>query len=298
MKVLKPNSSQNTLEIEISADELQLLETALSYARRSLSSVEIEKCYGKNLELEYLIEDVRVALQDFEKTQPQLPPKAHLKKLVSKFKKWISDNYDDEAIKNQLIDDPGYPNWEEIEHYFREILKNNRLKDLDKEDRINLLYLIARNWDLGSMIGWFSAAKPLSHCGDLSDEEFIDLAKIVAGLNLPEFNDAKSQFASSMKKLGKLTPEIEEILLQIYENGDEYSKRHALISLAKLGYKKTKDLVKKSWENEDEEHHKMACLEIIKEDLKDLEMLQEYLEKSSTDKRQYISEFVKKLKVE
>ncbi|MEK7725525.1 MAG: hypothetical protein AAB336_14325, partial [Acidobacteriota bacterium] len=146
------------------------------------------------------------------------------------------------------------------------------------------------------MINWFVSDKQLSPGGNLSAQDFIDLAQILAEQQAPEFNDAKSQFASSFKKFESLTPQIEAILLQIYETGDEYSKRHALISLAKLGYQNTKKLVQKSWETEDEEHHKIACLEIIRDDLKDEEMFKEYLDKALLDGRQYISDFVNKIK--
>lgn len=283
-------------EVEISTKELELLETALSIARRDLSLDKIEKLFGENLELNYLLEDIQNVLKECEKSQPELPPKENLKNLVSKFRKWLADNYTEEKIKENLIDDAGYPNWKDIENYFSALLANNQLNLLDSEDKINLLYLIARNWDIGSMIGWLSPNRPLSHCGNLSDKDFIDLAGIVAKLHHLEFNDAKCQFASSFKKFDELTPEIEEILLQIYETGDDYSKRLALISLAKLDFNNIRSLIKQTWIEEDSELVKIDCLRAIDEYLLDKDLLNEYLIKAEPDNRKLISEYVAKLK--
>ena len=296
MKVTNPNPSINSVEVEISTNELQMLETALSFSLRSLNQKDIETFFGENLEINDLIFDVRNALREHEKSQPELPPKEQLRSLVTKFKKWISDNYSEEQIKDNLIDDAGYPDWGEIENHFAKILKNNWLSILDKDDKINLLYLIARNWDIGSLIGWFSAEKPLSTLGDLSDEDFVELAKIVSQLQQPEFEEAKFQFASSFKKFDELSPEIEETLLTIYQSRDEYSRRHALISLAKLGYKNIRELLNKSWETEEEEHHKIDCLRAINEYVKDEDLLNEYLIKATFDGREEISKYVAEIK--
>jgi hypothetical protein len=242
-------------------------------------------------------DEIQGAVQACVNLQPELIPKERLKKLVAKFRKWLADNYSEEKIKENLIDDAGYPNWREIESFFSEMLADKRLGALDKEDEINLLYLIARNWDIGSMIGWLSPDKSLSNCGRLEEKDFIDLAKTAAELNHLEFNDAKCQFAASFKKFDELTPEIEEILLMIYETGDEYSKRLSLISLAKLGYRDIKNLLKKSWTTEESEFHKIGCLTAIDEYLKDKDLLREYLDDAASDNRQHISEYVTKLKM-
>ena len=177
--------------------------------------------------------DLKNSLKEIKATYT---PKENLNNLVLKFRKWVSDNHTDEEIKDNRIDDTGYPNWAEVESYFSEILQSNQLNTLDEEDKINLLYLIARNWDVGNMISWLSQKRPLSWLGNLSDKDFIDLSKIVVKIDDIEFEDAKCQFISSFKKFEKLTPEIEEILLRTYETASEYVKRLALLSLAKLDY--------------------------------------------------------------
>lgn len=299
MKIINTNSNESKIfaEIAVSTDELQILETALSYALRSLGETEIERLFGDDFKLLDMRDEIQEAIQACEKLQPELIPKERLKKFVAKFRKWLADNYSEEKIKENLIDDAGYPHWKEIESYFSEMLANKQLSTLNKEDKINLLYLIARNWDIGSMIGWISPNKTLSHCGELEEKDFIDLAKTVAELNHSEFDDAKCQFASSFKKFAELTPEIEEILLMIYETGDEYSKRLSLISLAKLGYHDIKNLLKKSWTMEESELHKIGCLTVIDEYLKDEDLLREYITEAETDDRRYISEYVTKLKM-
>ena len=148
-------------------------------------------------------------------------PKLMLQTQVDNFKNWWNENYTLSEIKELGTDDPGYPDWGIIEDYFEELLKNNLIKELDKEDQINLLWLIARNWDIGRMIGWLSEKKPLSNLGDLTEENFIMLSKTLIKLDNTEFDDAKSQFASSFKKFKELTPEIEIILLAYFNDNHE-----------------------------------------------------------------------------
>lgn len=298
MEFIKANITDSSIsaEVSISLVELLILETALSKLSRTLNKD--KDFFERNFELDYLLSDVQKTVRECEKLQPQQSPKNELKKLVAKFRKWLTDNYTNEQIRADLTDDAGYPFWTDIENHFREILKSNLLSSLDREDKINLLYLISRNWNIGSMIGWLSVENPQTGCGAINDADFMELAQIVSELDSSEFDDAKVQFAFSLQKFGELNSEIEEILLRIYETSDEYSKRTALNSLATLGYPETKILVQKSWETEDSELHKMNCLELIKEKLNDKIMLKEYLNKASHDKRPEISELVKKLKTE
>ena len=61
MKVLKTKSiaSVELAEVEISIDELQVVEAALNYATKTLSNAEIERIFGASKdELEGIIEDV------------------------------------------------------------------------------------------------------------------------------------------------------------------------------------------------------------------------------------------------
>lgn len=223
-------------------------------------------------------------------------PKVVLENQVSSFKKWWSENYTIEEIKELRTDDPGYPDWDEIENYFEELLKNNLIKGLDEEDQINLLWLIARNWDIGRMIGWLYENNPLSNLGNLSERDFIMLAKTLVKLDNPEFNDVKSQFASSFKKLKKLTPEIEKILLDYFNDINEYTKRNSLYSLGKLGYPNLMNLIENSWELIDEEYYKIGCLKMIDTYVNNKEIMNKYLNFAEKIEGEYLKKTVEEFR--
>jgi hypothetical protein len=223
-------------------------------------------------------------------------PKGILQNQVNNFKKWWSANYTKEQIEDLNTDDPGYPDWAEIEKYFKELLKNNLIKELNTEDQINLLLLIARNWDLGRMIGWLSEKNPLSNLGNLDERDFIMLAKTLITVKDQEFNDAKSQFASSFKKFKKLTPEIEEILLDYFKDNHDYTKLTSLEALGKLGYSELMNLIENSWDYVDEEQFKICCLETIDTYVKDKDLLYVYLNLAEKIEGKYLQKTVQRIR--
>lgn len=223
--------------------------------------------------------------------------KQKLQDLVSNFRKWLSENYSQQNIEELLFDDAGYPDWDKIEDFYSELLEKDLIKNLDKEDEENLLYLISRNWDRGRMIAWLSTGVQLSNLGHLKKNDFINLSKTLSKIGKVEFDDAKSQFVSSFKKISSLTKEIEEILLVFYNDKNEYTKRLALITLGELGYSDIKKIIKNSWEVIDDEYHKIGCLYVIYEILDDEELLIHYLFLSQNEQgenlKNYISEIIK-----
>lgn len=222
--------------------------------------------------------------------------KTVLKNFVSLFKKWLSAKYSPQEIHDLRTDDTGYPGWKSIETYFSALLAAKEINQLDDEDLANLLYLIARHWDMGRMIAWLSNAPAFSNLGDLSADDFLILAKAVSKLDRPEYDDAKSQFAACIeKKTDALTPEIECILLDLYHS-NEYTKRLSLMALAKLGYPAIRVLIKQSWETVDEEFHKIGCLEAIHKYIKDPALLKEYLALAATEPGDYLQKYVSHLK--
>lgn len=222
--------------------------------------------------------------------------KVKLKELVQDFRKWLSDNFSDEEIKDDRVNSTNYENWKQIEDYFAILLKEDKLKSLDEEDRENLLYLIGRNWDIGRMLAWLSPNAPLSYCGELKQSDFITLTKTVKNLHEPEFQDAKSQIIVSFQKFPQLTDEIKNILLDMYESGDEYTKRTSMQTLGKLGYSDIRALVERSWREQEDEHHRIMCLQVIKDFVRDVELLNKYLQIAELDSRPYISHYVQELK--
>lgn len=224
--------------------------------------------------------------------------KQKLTYLVAQFKKWIAENYSKEQIDKLLIDDAGYPNWTEIEIFFSELLAKKGIQRLDEEDQTNLLYLIARNWDIGDMVSWLSKTTTLSNLGHLEKSDFIMLAKTISKLEHPEFNDAKSQFVSCFRKFDAITPEIEALLLDFYNDKDDYTKRQALMTLGKFGYSNIRDLIKLSWDwaSIDSEYFRMDCLYVMDDYLKDEKLIKEYLVLAENDNSEYLSKYVTELK--
>lgn len=219
--------------------------------------------------------------------------KTILKNFVSSFKEWLSANYSQQEIRDLQINDASYPEWRSIEDYFSALLAAKQINQLDDEDLAHLLYLIARHWDIGRMIAWLSQAPTLSNLGDLSADDFIILARAVSKLNGTEYNDAKSQFAACFeKKFDTLTPEIEEILLDLYHSNDEYTKRLSLLALAKLGYPAIRVLLKQSWETIDEQYHKIGCLQAIDEYVKDPILFNEYLVLAATETGDELKKYI------
>lgn len=90
-----------------------------------------------------------------------------LEELVEKFKNWLSETHTIEEIQEQRTDDCSFPFWNEITELYSTLLDEKLITQLDINDKNNLLYLIARNWDIGNMISWLSSDsnKKLSHLG-------------------------------------------------------------------------------------------------------------------------------------
>lgn len=220
--------------------------------------------------------------------------KARLAFYVEDFKNWRRENYTDEQIAGNDFDDPSYPKWNELEDFFSHLLDTGGISRLDEEDKTNLLYLIARGFDNTAFLSELSEERPLSLRGNLKDEDFLDLAKHAATLQGTEYDDAKASLAMCFRKFEYLTSEMVSILLALYNDKQEYTKRMALLSLAKFGYENTLTLVQESWKIEDE-WHKMACLSILKEYVKDEVLFAKYAEEAMNDSRQLLREYAQQL---
>jgi hypothetical protein len=214
---------------------------------------------------------------------------------VNDFKSWRRENYIEKQIANDLTDDPSYPRWIDLESYFTHLLDTKQISLLDQEDKVNLLYLFARGWDNGSFLNELSESRPISGHGNLTDEDFIRLADTATTLNGTEYDDGKASIAMCFRKFEYLTPEIETILLKLYADTYEYTKRMSLFALAKLGYKDIVSLVEKSWTINDE-WHKMGCLHVLDEYVSDKVLLCKYLAELTSDSRQHLADYVQQLK--
>jgi hypothetical protein len=212
---------------------------------------------------------------------------------VAAYRSWLATRWTPAEIAECAFDDAGYPHWRAIEAYFQAILRTDALTTLSHEDQADLIYLIARNWDIGSMTAWLSNQPNLSNLGQLKKGDLLKLARTALRLPGREYWDARSQFAKLLGKL-TLTPEVEELLLGFYEAPEEYTKRIALLSLGKLGYPNIRALLERSWEIE-EEHHRIGCLALIHDHIRDEALLRKYLDLAAGDARPYIARYVAQL---
>lgn len=149
---------------------------------------------------------------------------------------------------------------------------------------------------MNNLLVWLQEDAPLSNMGDLKATDFILLAKTLVNLEHPEFNDAKSQFAASFRKLGAMTEETEAILLQFYNDPDEYTKRQALMSLGKLNYSDIRSLIAKSWDEIEDEHHKIGCLSVV-QNLNDPQLTKHYLALVAQQEGEYLKAYAERLKI-
>jgi hypothetical protein len=223
-------------------------------------------------------------------------PKEELKILVTNFRTWLKENYSTKEIEDCWTDDPSYPNWGKIENYFKYLLDEDLIATLDDEDKVNLLYLIARNWDLGSMLAWLSQKSELASLGTLREKDFIELSKTLVKQKAKEFNDAKAQFVSTFRKFGQLTSEIQELLLEFYHTNNEYIKRCTIDTLAKLKYKEIRELIEHLWVSENDELVKRDCLVTMHTYLEDPDLLKKYISLAEKEKGKYLKEYIKELK--
>jgi hypothetical protein len=221
--------------------------------------------------------------------------KATLAFYVDDIKNWRRSIYTDGEIATNATNDVSYLKWDEVEKFFSHLLNTKQISQLDEEDRINLIYLFARGWDNAAFLNELTEDRPISSRGDLTDEDFIKLADTATTISGTEYDDAKSSIAMCFRKFEYLTAEMENILLKLYADSNEYTKKMALFALAKLGYKDTISLVEKSWKIDDE-WHKIGCLHVLDENLSDNVLLCKYLEEPVSDSRQHLADYVQQLK--
>ncbi|MBL7733612.1 MAG: hypothetical protein JNM88_20750 [Chitinophagaceae bacterium] len=224
--------------------------------------------------------------------------KTKLSNLVSDFRQWRSANYTKEQIAENSCDDPSFPAWQAIEDVFEESINSVNFSTLDKDDLKHLLYLIARNWDIGSLLNWYNDNLPF-HClqNDLTEDNLLILAKAAAETEGEEYVDAKSTIAACFKKLGTLSSSAENVLLQLYYQDHEYTKRQALLSLGYFRYANITSLLEKSWMIDDQ-WHKISCLHIINDYLKDDALLMEYINKATIEDGDELMHYIEKLRSE
>jgi hypothetical protein len=209
---------------------------------------------------------------------------------VKKFKKWIVINFTPEQIAQGQIDDAGYPRWDEIENLLMKIFKEIKFDNVNESNIDIIIYLIARNWDLGTILSWLTDGHEFSQLG-MTEEQFLVIAK--RGANSSEF-DARYQIASMLSRVSSINKEIAiELALKYYEDEYEFVRRKALTSLFKLDYLNIHELIIKSWLN-DEEYERMLCLYLLRE-MKS-KKYNDFLVESLSDERVALKEYAESMK--
>lgn len=183
---------------------------------------------------------------------------------VAQFKQWQLANYSPADVAAQLADDAGYPGWPAIEALVGELLAAGQLAQLPAAAQRDLLFLIARNWDIGTLLAWLSPGPALSNAGPLTESDFLQLGGTVAELPGAEYDDAKCQVAACCRKLPWLSGEAQQVLLALFNCGHPYAQRQALFSLARLGYPGLRELLPLAWATATEQpEQQLAVLEVI-----------------------------------
>lgn len=208
---------------------------------------------------------------------------------VGKFKKWISQNFSVKQITEGTIDDAGYPEWNEVEDLLQRIFGEIDIKNLNDLHVRDIIYMIARNWDIGIILNWLSEDSKFSQIG-MKEEQFLIIAE--QGVNSPEW-DARYQIAGLLYRVSSINKaKAIELSLKYYEDKAEFVRRKALSSLFKLGYSKMHDLLEKSWLN-NEEYERMLCLDLWREI--STEKYNLYLNESLTDGKAALREYAESL---
>ena len=216
--------------------------------------------------------------------------------LAAKFRQWLASGYTPEEITALVTDDAGYPGWREVDNAFGDLLTGHHLPRLPRNEQVALLYLMARNWDIGTMIAWLSPSPVLSNDGPLLPEDFLRLGQVLVSLPAPEFRDAKVQFAAVCKKLGPLTPDTRQLLKALFADPDETVKTYALTSLAFLGAPDLRQLVEQAWASVTDEHSLMACLQVVVNHLPDRDLVRHYLDQAAQMSGRYLQDYVTELR--
>lgn len=185
-----------------------------------------------------------------------------IKQHVEQFEAWRKENHSPEQYAKGYTDDPSYPFWNVIDADLETLFKSGTLSDLPREEKEGIIYLIARNWDIGNIINWLtiSGAEPISYLS-CTEPDFLHLCSMA--LDSKE-EDAKCQFVKVLPFLKTISKtEIRQLLLDFYQSGATYTKRMSLFALQAVKYPELEQLVQDSWANEADEFYKIACLNIL-----------------------------------
>ncbi|MEO6810194.1 MAG: HEAT repeat domain-containing protein [Isosphaeraceae bacterium] len=179
-----------------------------------------------------------------------------------------------------------YPHWTELYAAVMEHVAASPPEVWSDEPLQAILYALARDNEdeiLGEEIR-------LRH-----PETLIALAK--AALVAGEF-DARWQLADQLGQLDRDLGDVERLLLALVRNEDEYVRRRALKSLARVGSSAAERLALEAWNRPDEhqEWARMGALDCLRRI--DSPHLEHLLAEAERDERQHLRDFAKSLRQE
>ena len=181
----------------------------------------------------------------------------------------------------------GKHSWDVIYRSFDNFLETTNCRKWSKPDIRRLLYIIARDNEIGWLIELLAK----------HEDALILLAE--RSLRTNSSQDAKWQLAVALTGITDKKLAI-ELLERFVEDSDEYVVRRSLMALAEVGSDKVESLCEKLWHKdkygEMEEYQRMAiltALHIIKSD-----KLRQYIALAKKDGRQYLIAEAKRIEKE
>ncbi|HAA12623.1 MAG TPA: hypothetical protein DCE41_13390 [Cytophagales bacterium] len=176
---------------------------------------------------------------------------------VDAFWHWALELWPQQAILNGEIDAPSYPKWHEIEAHLEQTFLHLNFEEVPSEFLDHILFLIAQQWDIGTILSYFhTESEEISQLG-MNASQLMILGE--RGLTF-QLIDARAQLAGSLHKIANKEAAI-HLLLNYWEDENEYVRRLTLKSLFKLGYEKLHQLLLTSWEY-NHEYERTMCLEL------------------------------------
>ena len=211
-----------------------------------------------------------------------------LKSHVNHFKEWLRENYSQERIDQELYDDTGYPDWNEVENSFEIAFRELNFEKLNEEELEIIGFLIARQWDVGIIFPFFR--EEISQIG-MTENQLLILSRYA--VNSREWS-LRQQCAAAVWKARTNRKEAIRIALLYFQDNDSDIRRHALNSLFKMKYEHLSELVDKSWKFNDE-LERILCLHIM-ENIDEQKFL-DRLSEVETDDREYMIKYITEVKI-
>ncbi len=200
--------------------------------------------------------------------------------LRADFERWAHACVSAEQVQRGEYDEAGYPEWTSFEERFVQHVADGTIHALQQDELRDLLFLIARSWDLGRVLAWLSSGAQFSNVAPLSEHDTLFLAEASLGFEGAEFDAARQQLAVVLGRAQGARERALDVLTRLYERDDEYTKRMALLSLGTLDSPQILALVPRSWDIADE-YQRIACLEVLARGGHDDALLEELLHRAA-----------------